>query len=394
MEKVYRVEDDFNMEQSVVVAAKEHYNNGNFDMAIKLYKGLLNTNASSKLYLELGLCYYQTKQYDLALEYFTNSTNLDPQNAIAYSYIGNCFFKKLDANNAIKNWMISRSYTPKDDVVALNLAISYFAKNMFYESMFFYEKYLKYAQNKESTKYKSIQKNVAESKKSAQEYFISAQANERRKDIPLAEKNYLLALKKYPISNEYLLNLANLLFASKNYSQAVIYYEMALRESYTDKKTIYKRLSESYEALNNYRLAYCFYQRYLATLISNQQEYLEIIKKMSNLKKYLDSSNSQITLEMAKSHQQNNEYYQALLEYENYLILNPQNNTDVEREISELKRILNPEHAISRSYIKQSKELTIQGQKESANKYYTEVLTLSDPKSSEYKLAKSKLANV
>ena len=60
MEKVYRVEDDFNMEQSVVVAAKEHYNNGNFDMAIKLYKGLLNTNASSKLYLELGLYYYQT----------------------------------------------------------------------------------------------------------------------------------------------------------------------------------------------------------------------------------------------------------------------------------------------------------------------------------------------
>ena len=158
----YRVEDNSDIEVSIINAAKKHYKDGKFDMAIKLYSSLLKTSATSKLYFDVGLCYYKLNSFDYAIDNLKKSISLDINNSVAYSYIGNCYFRKLDANKAIENWMMARSISPRDEFVCLNLAIAYFAKNMLFESVFYYEKYLKYAQNKDTNQYKSIQKNINE----------------------------------------------------------------------------------------------------------------------------------------------------------------------------------------------------------------------------------------
>lgn len=386
----YRVEDNSDIEESVINAARKHFKDGNYDSAIRLYLGLLKTSASSKLYLDVGLCYYKKGDFDTAIEYLTHATTLDFRNSIAFSYIGNCYFRKLDAQNAIENWTISRSLSPRDEFVCLNLAIAYFAKNMSYESTYFYSKYLKYAQNKETSQYKSIQKNMNEMFQTANDYYIEAQKNKGL----LAEKNYLYAIKKYPIISEYSLALADLYYGIKSYQQAIPYYELALREYSENIKDIYLKIAQCFQAVNDYRMAYCFYNRYVKYIISSQGEYLEITRTIMNLKKMLDISASDITLEVAKQHYENNEYHEALIEYENYVILNPQLKSEYEHEINKLKSFVNSEEIITRKYLDKGKELLKRGETKGANKYFTEVMHLSNPKSDEYKFAKSKLGNV
>lgn len=390
----YSVEDNSDIEKSVVDAAKKHFKDGNYDSAIKLYLGLLKTSASARLYFDVGLCYYKKSDYDSAIEYLTMAANLDIRNSFAYSYLGNCYFKKLDAKNAIENWTIARSLSPKDEFVCLNLAMAYFVKGMSYESVFYYQKYLKYSTNRDTQQYQSIQKNINELFETANDYFIQGERERSRKEGILAEKNYRLAIKKYPVISHYSYALADLYYDIKNYQQASVYYEISLREHSARDKEIILKLANCYEKTNDYRLAYCFYNRYLRYSISSQNEYLEITKKISNLKKMIDSSVIDITIEMAKQYYNNNEYYKSLLEYENCVILDSENKSEYEHFIKKLNSFINPESIITKNYIKKGKELLIRGEKQGANKYFTEVLHLANPKSDEYKLAKSKITNV
>lgn len=390
----YSVEDNSDIEKSVIDAARKHFKDGNYDFAIKLYLGLLKTSASARLYFDVGLCYYKKSDYDSAIEYLTMAGNLDIRNSSAYSYLGNCYFRKLDAKNAIENWTIARSISPKDEFVCLNLAMAYFVKGMSYESVFYYQKYLKYSVNRETQQYLSIQKNMNELFETANDYYIQGERERARNEGILAEKNYKLAMKKYPVVSDYSYALASLYYDIKNYQDASIYYEISLREHSQRDKDIVLRLADCYEKTNDYRMAYCFYNRYLRYSISSQNEYLEITKKMSGLKKLLDSSVVDITLELAKQYYNNNEYYKSLLEYENCVILDSNNKFEYEDTIRKLRSFINPESIVTRKYLEKGKELLMQGEKQGANKYFTEVLHLANPKSDEYRLAKSRIANV
>ena len=390
----YSVEDNSDIEKSVIDAARKHFKDGNYDFAIKLYLGLLKTSASARLYFDVGLCYYKKSDYDSAIEYLTMAGNLDIRNSSAYSYLGNCYFRKLDAKNAIENWTIARSISPKDEFVCLNLAMAYFVKGMSYESVFYYQKYLKYSVNRETQQYLSIQKNMNELFETANDYYIQGERERARNEGILAEKNYKLAMKKYPVVSDYSYALASLYYDIKNYQDASIYYEISLREHSQRNKDIVLRLADCYEKTNDYRMAYCFYNRYLRYSISSQNEYLEITKKMSGLKKLLDSSVVDITLELAKQYYNNNEYYKSLLEYENCVILDSDNKFEYEDTIRKLRSFINPESIVTRKYLEKGKELLMQGEKQGANKYFTEVLHLANPKSDEYRLAKSRIANV
>lgn len=390
----YSVEDNSDIEKSVIDAARKHFKDGNYDFAIKLYLGLLKTSASARLYFDVGLCYYKKSDYDSAIEYLTMAGNLDIRNSSAYSYLGNCYFRKLDAKNAIENWTIARSISPKDEFVCLNLAMAYFVKGMSYESVFYYQKYLKYSVNRETQQYLSIQKNMNELFETANDYYIQGERERARNEGILAEKNYKLAMKKYPVVSDYSYALASLYYDIKNYQDASIYYEISLREHSQRDKNIVLRLADCYEKTNDYRMAYCFYNRYLRYSISSQNEYLEITKKMSGLKKLLDSSVVDITLELAKQYYNNNEYYKSLLEYENCVILDSDNKFEYEDTIRKLRSFINPESIVTRKYLEKGKELLMQGEKQGANKYFTEVLHLANPKSDEYRLAKSRIANV
>ena len=112
------------------------------------------------------------------------------------------------------------------------------------------------------------------------------------------------------------------------------------------------------------------------------------------MRKQLDSSATDITREMAKQYYNNNEYYKSLIEYENCVILDKQHEADYDENIQKLRGFVNPESIITQRFLAKGNELLLQGEPKSANKYFTEVMVLTNPKSDVYKLAKSKIANV
>ena len=167
-----------------------------------------------------------------------------------------------------------------------------------------------------------------------------------------------------------------------------------MREYSEKNREIFYQIANCFEQINDYRQAFCFYSRYLKYTISEQNEYLNITKTITGLKKLIDITAPNITLEFAKKYYQNNEYYKALIEYENYTILSPQNADEHISTINQLKSFVNSEQIITKKYLEKGGELLQKGEVKGANKYFTEVMHLSNPKSREYKLAKSKLVNV
>ena len=144
----YYTVDNSDIENQKLEAAKNHYAKGDYKSALRLYLDMLNTSISYKLYYEIGRCYYKLDDMLPAEEYFKKSVALENLKNPSYLLLGNIFYKKEDLKNAIENWVCAFAYKPYDAAVCLNLATSYFSKNMKFQSVFYYEKYLKYANDK------------------------------------------------------------------------------------------------------------------------------------------------------------------------------------------------------------------------------------------------------
>ena len=135
----YYIQDNSDIEDKKLEAAKGLYASGNFAGALKLYLDMVNTSYSYKLYYEIGRCYYKLNDIDNAELYFTRSISLEGYKNPSYIFLGNIFHKRQDIEKAIENWALAFSYKPDDEAVCLNLATSYFTKDMKFQSIFFYE---------------------------------------------------------------------------------------------------------------------------------------------------------------------------------------------------------------------------------------------------------------
>ena len=144
----YYIVDNSDLENKRLEAAKNHYVKGDYSSALRLYLDMLNMSTSFKLYYEIGRCYYKLNDLLPAEEYFKKSIGLESFKNPSYLYLGNIFYKREDLKNAIENWVSAYAYKPDDEAVCLNLATSYFSKNMKFQSVFYYEKYLKYAKDR------------------------------------------------------------------------------------------------------------------------------------------------------------------------------------------------------------------------------------------------------
>ena len=73
----YYIQDNSDIEDKKLEAAKGLYQSGNYQGALKLYLDMVNTAYSYKLNYEIGRCYYKLNEFDSALTYFFNSVSLE-----------------------------------------------------------------------------------------------------------------------------------------------------------------------------------------------------------------------------------------------------------------------------------------------------------------------------
>ncbi len=389
----YYIQDNSDLEDKKLEAAKGLYASGNYSAALNIYLDMVNTSYSYKLYYEIGRCYYKLNDYDNATENFKRSISLESAKNPSYLFLGNIYFKEQDTPMAIENWVMAHSHRPDDESVCLNLATSYFTKDMKFQSLFYYEKYLKYAKDKTSSYYLEIKKSIEEFKKMGEEFYKKAQRAVAMHDNSTAIQALEYAVKNYPLSFDINFLLGRLYYEEKKYVQSMIYFKQAFC---IDNKSldVLQRLSTVMINLGDYTGAYCCLKRMLPLVLNNQKEYLEVIKTIKQLEDSFDSMSFSAHLGLAEQYHSENNYHFALFEYENCVIIDGAKTADYGELIHQLKSFINPEDRIIKLCFEKGGSFYSNGDFRKSNKYFSKIMTLSGENSSEYKFARSRIVNV
>ena len=387
----YYVVDNSDMEGKKLEAARNHYMSGDYQAALKLYLSLVNTSISYKLYHRIAKCYYKLGDIKKAEEYFQNSVNIEKYENPSYLYLGNIAYKNEDLKRAIYNWVCAFAYKPEDETVCLNLATSYFSCGMKFQSIFYYEKYLKYAKDRGSA-YSAVQKSLDTYSKIGSEFLQKARLALTRQDYKSSIEFLNFAYKNLPTNYEinYLLGKAYL--GENDNMHAMIY----LKQAYCINKNSIEALqllTSVFINLGDYTAAYCAMRRLLPLVINNQEEYLSTLKLVKELSSTFDEQSYTGHKEWGDNYFRENNFHFALYEYENCIILNEKMKDELSEKIERLISFINPEDRIIKTGLEKGNQLHQAGDFKSANKYFSQVLLLSSPESQEYKIAKSRVTN-
>lgn len=389
----YHIQDNSDVEGSVLEAARKHYSSGNYNEALRLLLNAINTNANAEIYIEVGNCYFKLQNYTEALEYFNKATNLDPKNSAAYSSIGNVHYKKGQVEKAISFWLAALITKPEDATTLLNLAISYNSKSMQLEANKYFEKYLKYAEDQNSQNYHQVKQSMEQRIHSANEYLSLGMQFHSQNELQQAMNCYLKALESYPNSFQANLNLGSIFFMDKKLDHAIKYWKTA---SYIDSNhaKVYSNLAISYDMSTQFDYAYCYYNRYMDLVINDKEEYYKANRRILKLKPYINENEHLIGVHLDKANEyiSNAQYHEAIDEFKNYSILSADKNSEYKELIKKLESYLNPELDIIIGCLEKGTMLMNAGRYTEAKHYFYRVMILSSPQYSEYAKARSKVA--
>ena len=388
----FYIADNSNIEERKLEAAKNHYSNGDYRSALNLYLSLINTSISYKLYHRIGKCYYKMGDTQNAEEYFQKSVGLEKGNNPSYIYLGNIAYRKENIKQAIYNWACAFAYRPDDESVTLNLATSYFSCGMRFQSIFYYEKYLKYASDKGS-KYKAVKMSLDEYAKIGNDFLQKAKAAIARKDYKTAIEFLTFAYKNIPTNYDINFLLGTAYLAENDNMHAMIY----LKQAYciNDKSLeVLQMLTAVLINLGDYTAAYCAMQRILPLVINDQQEYLNTMKVIKELNSTFDEQSYFGHKEWGDTYYRENNFHFALYEYINCTLLSEKMKEELHDKIEKIKLFINPEPLIIKTNLEKGEKSYRNGEFSNANKYFSKVLKFSTPESSEYKLAKTRVENV
>ncbi len=389
----YYIQDNSDIEETKLEAAKGLYRVGNYAGALKLYLDMIKTSYSYKLYYEIGRCYYKLNNLNEAEIYFSRSIELEQYKNPSYVFLGNIYFKKQETQKAMENWVTAFSFKPDDESVCLNLATTYFSKEMKFQSIFFYEKYLKYAKDKTSAYYLEIKKSIEDFKKASNDFYQKALKAIAIDDKQTAIQALSYATKNYPLNFDSNLLLGKLYYEEKNYLHALIYFKQAFC---LDNKSldVLQKLSNAMIKVGDFTGAYCCFKRMLPLVMNNQKEYLEILKTIKPLEDSFDKLSYQGHLEWADNYYNDNNYHFALFEYENCLIVDGNLTGKLSDKVYKIKSFINPEDRIIKACFEIGGSHFSNKNFRESNKYFTKIMTLSNENSSDYKFAKSRIINV
>lgn len=388
----YYIVDNSDLENKRLEAAKNHYVKGDYSSALRLYLDMLNMSTSFKLYYEIGRCYYKLNDLLPAEEYFKKSIGLESFKNPSYLYLGNIFYKREDLKNAIENWVSAYAYKPDDEAVCLNLATSYFSKNMKFQSVFYYEKYLKYAKDRGQS-YSTIKNSINRCNEIGKEFMQKAQRAISLRNYSEAIEYLTFAVKNMPVSFDINLALGKAYLEENDNMHAMIFLKQALC---LDNKSldVLQKLASVFINLGDYTAAYCTMRRLLPLVIHNQSEYLRTLQVIKDLNASFDDLSYQGHKEWADRYYDDNNYHMALIEYENCVILKDELQNELGDKIDRIKSFINPETRIIKTCLEKGEALYNEGDFKTSNKYYSKAMLLANENSSEYRLAKSRVVNV
>lgn len=389
----FHVQNNSDIEGNSLTAAQNCYEKGSFKEALNLFLNVASKNPDSNVYVDIGSCYYMLENYREAKEYWSKAINLNAKNSKAYANLGNLNYKDGNIEKAISLWISALVSKPEDANTCRNLAVAFGKKEMKRASIKYFEKYLKYEENKSSDDYIQVKNKIEECLKGANRFLHTGEQLQMAKDDKQAMAYYLKSVALYPNIAKTNINLGNLFFAKKDFASAVKYWASA---SYIDKNfyQIYSNLAFAYEMLQKFDYAYCYYCRYINYISNNKNEYYTTDKKILKLKPFINTHPELVSkhLELAQKHLANNEFEEAIDEFKNYSTLKPEEKDTYKKVIEKLENCLEPELGIISYCLETGNKLFDEKCYSEAKYYFQRIMKLSAAKYVEFSMAKTKFA--
>jgi len=188
-----------------------HYENGEYTLAIDLFKQAIEKNSSNpQFYYNLGLAYVKTEEYDLAINNFKEAISLNPKDADALQNLGIAYYTKSQFEDAIQSYKKAIEIKPHDYQIHDNMGISYFSMNMYKDSIECFNK-----------AFELNQKDPGVASNLAYAYYTNGQYD-------LAKTNFIHAISLNDEDEEVYFNLGNVYLKLKELNLAEENYRKTL----------------------------------------------------------------------------------------------------------------------------------------------------------------------
>ncbi|MCQ2789126.1 MAG: tetratricopeptide repeat protein [bacterium] len=384
-------DDNSDTQKNAILSARNFYAKGQYKESLDMYLSIIHKTTDANIYIELGNCYYKLNFQKEALDSWEKAAKLDPQNAKAFTNTGNLYYKNNKIDNAISCWLTALTIRPEDSQTSLNLAVAFDKKEMRFEAIKYFEKYIKYEENKATKDYINIKDNIKHCYDVASQYLNLGAELQTQGQNEQAAQCYFKALANYPNLSKINLNLGSIFFSDKNYELAIKYWLTANHLEPNYDKT-YSNLAISYDLMEKFDYALYYYHMYMNFTLGNETEYNKVNKRYLKLKKYMQQHTDLIPahLYFAQDYLAKNEIYKAIDEFKIYTVLCPAEKAKYKDVIQKLESYINPEKALIETNFEQGDKLLKKGKYKEAKAHFARVLKLSAPRFLEYSKAKAK----
>lgn len=194
------------------------FNNRQFQKAIDLVQKCMNCTNSSRI---LGMSYYNLEDYGKAEKYLKDAVNKNAKDADAFYTLGRTYLELEDEKSAMEVFKKAIELTPKSQWI-YELGLICYNENDYKDAVKYFESAAESGYNKSN----DFNENYG---------FAQLYSGDTENGI----KTLNLVLDRKPNNKELLNNIANALYETKKYQEALDYFTRLLNINPKDARTLY-----------------------------------------------------------------------------------------------------------------------------------------------------------
>ncbi len=195
------------------------FNNRQFQKAIDLVKKCSNCEDADRI---LGMSYYHTEDYGKALSFLQKATTKNDKDAEATYTLGRTYLELENEKNAIPQFQKAVALNPSKNSWAYELGLIYYNQNDYKNSLKYFNTAVENGYNKTSDFYENFG-------------FAQLYAGETENGI----KTLTQILERKPNNKELLNNIANAMYETKRYDDALVYFQKLLELNPKDAPSLF-----------------------------------------------------------------------------------------------------------------------------------------------------------
>lgn len=323
--------------------AYEYYTADNISEALSILLSDEKLTKSSYVQVLIGNCHRKLNDNKKALEAWHKALEISPNEYNAYLNIGNMMFVQGEIPDAIEYWTKAYAIQPESPPVVLNLAIAYKNKGCRIKSTRLFEKYLRYCKESISSEYLSVKETMIRLRGKVDIGFRRIKELKEEGNLRAIMTMYVKLISTYADLPSVYLNLANIFMYDKNYEKALEFF-LIVYKNYECSGQVIWNIASLYEILKKRPEAYCFYKRCERFIPKTSSRYKVLAQKIQSL--FYSAKTKELSdehLALAKEYEAKNLYEDAIVEYENGILLSTEELPEAEHKLEVLQKYVNPE---------------------------------------------------